>query len=73
VEDGVERGPYGDLARTADLLARSEHNLRAAVIADLRGLVEQSFTLDNGDDELAELVYVDSIELLVETYEAQNG
>lgn len=65
-------GYYPSLDAAAELFAgaqrRAAHNVRAAVIADLRELVERAHFADN----VSEVRYVDaaSLELLIETYEA---
>lgn len=61
---------YATMIAAAKAIAKAEHNLRAAVIADLRGLVERASPawLDGPD-----LVSADSIELLIETLEAQQS
>jgi hypothetical protein len=56
--------------RVAEALARAEHNLRAAVIADLRGLLSRAYPADYVNRTL--VVDADSIELLIETLEAQQ-
>jgi hypothetical protein len=57
--------------RVAEALARAEHNLRAAVIADLRVISATADIVDQGSSVL--YVRVDSIELLLETLEAQQS
>jgi hypothetical protein len=69
----VERGESDAFPLASDVaqaIAKAEHNLRAAVIADLRGLVERASPawLDGPD-----LVSADSLELLIETLEAQQS
>lgn len=78
--------PTGDLAdrdpvyvsdESAQIIAAAcaaaERAIRAAVIVDLRGLVEQSFHLDIDAEDPPDYVYADSIRNLIETLEAQNG
>lgn len=55
----------------AKLAAEAEHRVRAAVIADLRGLLERAYKGDCVNRTL--VVDADSIELLIETLEAANG
>lgn len=63
------RGLFAQAERAATVIATAEHNLRAAVIADLRGLVERSEYTDLGENA----VRVSSIELLIETLEEQQS
>jgi len=70
----VERGESDAFPLASDVaqaIATAEHNLRAAVIADLRGLLSRAYPADYVNRTL--VVDADSIELLIETLEAANG
>lgn len=60
-----------DAQLVANLEREAEHRVRAAVIADLRGLLERAYKGDYVNRTL--VVDADSIELLVETLEAQQS
>lgn len=61
------------LQRIAESIATAEHRVRAAVIADLRGLLERAPKHEESWDSGGEYVEADSIRNLIETLEAANG
>jgi hypothetical protein len=65
--DWVEAGGDGfpSVLRLAQVMADRERSVRAAVIADLRGLVDRSYPCSDGDH-----VSAGSVELLIDTLEA---
>jgi hypothetical protein len=73
VVGSVTERMVADLNRTARLIATSQHRVRAAVIAGLRGLLESAHTVDGSPVYNAEYVYADSVRNLIETLEAANG
>lgn len=64
------RGQFTASARVADALASAEHRIRAAIIADLRGLVSRAHRADFVNLDL--VVDVNHIEDLIGDLEAQS-